>query len=73
MSDFLSVLGTHVSTSTLVVAGVALALLPMTLRLIKAQYVHKEGEPPLISGWIPYMGVAIEYGKEPGKYLERMR
>lgn len=73
MPSLMSALPNYLSPQTILVAALALAILPRALRLITAQYFHKHGEPPLISGWIPYVGVAVEYGKEPGLYLERMR
>ncbi|KAI1889109.1 hypothetical protein AGOR_G00175690 [Albula goreensis] len=30
---------------------------------------RQPGEPPLESGWIPFLGVAIEYGKNPLAFL----
>ncbi|XP_036374520.1 cytochrome P450 7B1 [Megalops cyprinoides] len=30
---------------------------------------RKEGEPPLIKGWIPYIGKALEFGRDAHKFL----
>uniref|UniRef100_A0A667WUN8 Cytochrome P450, family 7, subfamily B, polypeptide 1 n=1 Tax=Myripristis murdjan TaxID=586833 RepID=A0A667WUN8_9TELE len=31
------------------------------------------GEPPLIKGWIPYIGKALEFGKDAHKFLEEYK
>ncbi|KAL4635223.1 cholesterol 7-alpha-monooxygenase-like [Arapaima gigas] len=31
------------------------------------------GEPPLMNGWIPYLGVALEYGRNPLEFLRSMQ
>ncbi|XP_071368214.1 cytochrome P450 7B1 [Centroberyx affinis] len=41
-------------------------------------YLHygrkrRDGEPPLIKGWIPFLGKALEFGKDAHKFLEKHR
>ncbi|KAM7399967.1 hypothetical protein PAMA_004587 [Pampus argenteus] len=31
---------------------------------------RRDGEPPLINGWIPFIGKALEFGKDAHKFLE---
>ncbi|XP_053186526.1 cytochrome P450 7B1 [Scomber japonicus] len=31
---------------------------------------RRDGEPPLITGWIPFIGKALEFGKDAHKFLE---
>ncbi|KAJ3061182.1 Cytochrome P450 7B1, partial [Podochytrium sp. JEL0797] len=51
-----------------------LALLaPKVIALIRSQYLRKANEPPLESGLIPYLGLALEYGKNPKALLDKMR
>ncbi|KAJ3061747.1 Cytochrome P450 7B1 [Podochytrium sp. JEL0797] len=38
-----------------------------------SQYLHKANEPPLESGLFPYLGLALEYGKNPKALLDKMR
>lgn len=33
----------------------------------------KHNMPPSKAGWIPWVGVAIEFGKEPLNYIEKAR
>uniref|UniRef100_A0A3Q3J6P2 Cytochrome P450, family 7, subfamily B, polypeptide 1 n=1 Tax=Monopterus albus TaxID=43700 RepID=A0A3Q3J6P2_MONAL len=32
--------------------------------------LQRHGEPPLIKGWIPYVGKALEFGRDAHKFLE---
>lgn len=32
---------------------------------------RRDGEPPLIKGWIPIIGKALEFGKDAHKFLEK--
>uniref|UniRef100_A0A8C2ZSR6 Cytochrome P450, family 7, subfamily B, polypeptide 1 n=1 Tax=Cyclopterus lumpus TaxID=8103 RepID=A0A8C2ZSR6_CYCLU len=32
--------------------------------------VRRDGEPPLIKGWIPFVGKALEFGRDAHKFLE---
>ncbi|XP_018599816.1 cholesterol 7-alpha-monooxygenase [Scleropages formosus] len=34
---------------------------------------RQPGEPPLMNGWIPYLGVALEYGRNPLEFLRSMQ
>lgn len=34
---------------------------------------RKEGEPPLIKGWIPYVGKALEFGRDAHQFLTAHR
>lgn len=46
------------------------------LTLMLAVLCRSRGDlklPPARSGWIPWLGVAIPFGKEPLKYLQRCR
>ncbi|KAJ3121808.1 Cytochrome P450 7B1 [Nowakowskiella sp. JEL0407] len=52
------------------------ASIPVTAFLIRsfyAQYIRNPGEPPLISGIIPFVGCGIEYSKDPWKFLTAAR
>ncbi|XP_060899584.1 cytochrome P450 7B1 isoform X1 [Labrus mixtus] len=32
---------------------------------------RREGEPPLINGWIPYIGKALEFGQDANRFLDK--
>lgn len=34
---------------------------------------RRRNEPPLDKGWIPWLGHAIEFGKDAAKFLARMK
>ncbi|XP_044075537.1 cytochrome P450 7B1 isoform X3 [Siniperca chuatsi] len=36
----------------------------------KTQTTERNGEPPLIKGWIPFIGKALEFGRDAHKFLE---
>lgn len=36
-------------------------------------YDRRRNEPPLDEGWIPWLGHAIEFGKDAAKFLARMK
>jgi len=49
-------------------------LLPGLLYFIYCRQFQKSiGEPPLASGWIPFLGVAVAFGTDSGAFLEKMR
>ena len=86
MSPFLLLLSTvsvlvsvyFAASSSSPLATPSLALLAfvllsyLVLKQIVAQYVQKHGEPPLYSGWIPYVGLAIEFGTDHASLLRRL-
>ncbi|KAJ3045973.1 hypothetical protein HK097_001083 [Rhizophlyctis rosea] len=37
------------------------------------QRTRKNGEPPLVAGWVPYLGVAPDYGKDAARFLNEAR
>uniref|UniRef100_A0A3Q0SRM6 Cytochrome P450, family 7, subfamily B, polypeptide 1 n=1 Tax=Amphilophus citrinellus TaxID=61819 RepID=A0A3Q0SRM6_AMPCI len=39
-------------------------------QLLNKDDKKREGEPPLIKGWIPFIGKALEFGKDAHKFLE---
>ncbi|XP_054482369.1 cytochrome P450 7B1 isoform X2 [Anoplopoma fimbria] len=41
----------------------------MILRVLRGRK-RREGEPPLIKGWVPYLGKALEFGRDAHKFLE---
>jgi hypothetical protein len=56
------------------IAGLAgIYILKATGNLIYRQYYRKQGEPPLVSGSIPFLGVGIDYQKNPRKFLGKMK
>ncbi|KAJ3069082.1 Cholesterol 7-alpha-monooxygenase, partial [Podochytrium sp. JEL0797] len=61
------------SISWAVCVALLALLAPKALVLIRSQYTQKANEPPLESGVIPYLGLALEYGKNPKSLLEKMR
>nr|AGN04326.1 cytochrome P450 [Oryzias melastigma] len=44
-------------------------LLLLLLRIRK----RRDGEPPLINGWIPFIGKALQFGKDAHKFLEEYK
>ncbi|XP_054870729.1 cytochrome P450 7B1-like [Amphiprion ocellaris] len=46
-----------------------LGLLPLLLCLLRGRN-RRDGEPPLVKGWIPFIGKALEFGKDAHKFLE---
>lgn len=46
-----------------------LLLLPLLLCVLRGRN-RRNGEPPLIKGWIPFIGKALEFGKDAHKFLE---
>ncbi|XP_026216804.1 cytochrome P450 7B1 isoform X2 [Anabas testudineus] len=46
-----------------------LGLLSLVLCVLRGRK-RRAGEPPLIKGWIPYVGKALEFGKDAHKFLE---
>jgi len=37
------------------------------------QFLRREGEPPLVSGIIPFLGCALPFGKDPGVFLQKQK
>ncbi|XP_037132549.1 cytochrome P450 7B1 isoform X1 [Syngnathus acus] len=50
---------------------VVVALVPVVIRRHRRK--RCEGEPPLIDGWIPFLGKALEFRKDAHKFLEEQR
>ncbi|XP_018534510.1 cytochrome P450 7B1 isoform X1 [Lates calcarifer] len=49
-----------------------LGLLSLLLCLLRSTTrTRRDGEPPLIKGWIPIIGKALEFGKDAHKFLEK--
>ncbi|KAJ3062823.1 Cholesterol 7-alpha-monooxygenase [Podochytrium sp. JEL0797] len=72
--DVRSVCFSDLSPATVLVSLACLAFIkPKALALIRSQYLRKANEPPLESGLIPYLGLALEYGKNPKSLLYKMR
>lgn len=34
---------------------------------------RRAGEPPLIKGWIPFLGKALEFGRDPYVFLQEQK
>jgi hypothetical protein len=52
------------------IAAIAIVwLIYVAFKLHDRQFNRRSGEPPLVSGIIPFLGVALEYGKDPKKML----
>ncbi|KAM4727831.1 cytochrome P450 7B1 isoform 2-T2 [Anableps anableps] len=47
-------------------------LLGLLLWILRGR-TRKQDEPPLIKGWIPFIGKALEFGKDAHKFLEEQR
>ena len=48
-------------------------VLYMVIRVYKrGQISTASGLPPCNSGWIPYLGCAVEFGKQPLQYIDSM-
>ncbi|XP_004463974.1 cytochrome P450 7B1 [Dasypus novemcinctus] len=54
----------------LALAAAALLLLALCLR---ARRTRRPGEPPLIKGWLPYIGVALQLQKDPLRFLKSLQ
>ena len=55
-------------------AGVGVALLlTVLLLLLRCTVITKKNAPPTKAGWIPWLGVALEFGKEPLRYIQKTR
>ncbi|XP_071346402.1 cytochrome P450 7B1 [Trachinotus anak] len=46
-----------------------LGLLSLVLCVLRGRS-RRDGEPPLIKGWIPFIGKALEFGRDAHKFLE---
>ncbi|KAF0046447.1 cytochrome P450 7B1 [Scophthalmus maximus] len=55
--------------SPLLLLGLGLLLL-LGLGLLLRRRNRRDGEPPLITGWIPVVGKALEFGRNSYKFLE---
>lgn len=52
----------------LLLLGLLLPLLPLLLLVLRGR-TRREDEPPLIKGWIPFIGKALEFGKDAHRFL----
>ncbi|XP_047446370.1 cytochrome P450 7B1 [Mugil cephalus] len=51
-----------------------LGLLSLLLCVLRGRTrTRREGEPPLIQGWIPFLGKALEFGRDAHRFLEDHR
>ena len=41
--------------------------------IVKSVLARKSTQPPVISGWVPWIGCAIEFGKAPLEFIRRAR
>ena len=56
------------------VLGLAVATTLVLLLIAKmATFRREAGVPPAKRGWIPWVGVAIQFGKEPLHYIEKTK
>ncbi|KAJ3038918.1 hypothetical protein HDV00_012840 [Rhizophlyctis rosea] len=62
-----------VPTVTQLVSATAVAALSTVALVISKQRWRKDGEAPLLAGYVPYLGVAAEYGKDPAKFMNEAR
>lgn len=51
--------------------GLVLFVLAQVYR--RRQLIASLNLPPCYSGWIPFLGCAVEFGKEPLRFIEKMR
>ena len=51
--------------------GLVLFILAQVYR--RRQLIASRNLPPCYSGWIPFLGCAVEFGKEPLNFIEKMR
>ncbi|XP_059200710.1 cytochrome P450 7B1 [Centropristis striata] len=49
-----------------------LGLLTLLLCVFRSRH-RRKGEPPLINGWIPFIGKALEFGRDAHKFLEKQK
>lgn len=59
----------------LLFTGLCLALLSLLFKVL-SQKIAKNGGgdlPPMHTGWIPWVGCAVEFGKAPVYYIEEKR
>ena len=54
------------------------AIVILTLSVLAFFFLNRKSSanqclPPLKSGWIPWFGIAFEFGKEPLHYIEKTR
>nr|XP_057923127.1 cytochrome P450 7B1 [Doryrhamphus excisus] len=52
---------------------VLMLLLVLGLVVLVRRRRRRDGEPPLINGWIPFIGKAVEFGKDAHKFLEAQK
>ena len=50
-----------------------LALLTTLLWLVRSNSIHRTRLPPVKGGWMPWVGCAIPFGKEPLLFIEQTR
>lgn len=60
------------SLSTNILTALGIIITPI-LGLLIAQRTRRPNEPPLLAGWIPYLGVALSYGKNANEFLHKAR
>ncbi|XP_068427549.1 cytochrome P450 7B1 [Clinocottus analis] len=56
----------------LLLMGLALLLLLLLLRAQRSR-TRRDGEPPLIVGWIPFLGKALEFRRDAHKFLDEQK
>nr|XP_012618806.2 25-hydroxycholesterol 7-alpha-hydroxylase [Microcebus murinus] len=62
------------SLEPLSLPGLALATALLLLALcLRARRTRRPGEPPLIKGWLPYLGVALKFQKDPLNYIKTLQ
>ncbi|XP_020020958.2 cytochrome P450 7B1 isoform X2 [Castor canadensis] len=54
--------------------GLALAAALLLFALcLRSRRTRQPGEPPLIKGWLPYLGVALEFQKDPLGFMKTLQ
>ncbi|XP_012503371.1 PREDICTED: 25-hydroxycholesterol 7-alpha-hydroxylase [Propithecus coquereli] len=62
------------SLEPLSLPGLALATALLLLALcLRARRTRRPGEPPLIKGWLPYLGMALKFQKDPLNYIKTLQ
>lgn len=57
------------SLLTLLYASLALCLGYVAVNILRQLFFASKNEPPVVFHWIPWLGSAVTYGKEPYKFL----
>ena len=56
------------------VVGLVVGVLLFLLAIVKLTILKRGSNlPPARTGWIPWVGVAVPFGKEPLNYIEKTR